>query len=43
MKEFDNDKVLVYYFNNEKDMLEEFVGFVEATDPDCICMGYGLL
>ena len=36
VKEFDGDKVLVYYFNNEKDMLEEFVGFVEATDPDCI-------
>jgi DNA polymerase, archaea type len=36
VKEFDGDKVLVYYFNNEKDLLEEFVGFVEATDPDCI-------
>ena len=36
VKEFDGDKVLVYYFNNEKNMLEEFVGFVEATDPDCI-------
>ena len=36
VKEFDGDKVLVYYFSNEKDLLEEFVSFVEATDPDCI-------
>lgn len=36
VKEFDGDKVIVYYFDNEKALLEEFVGFVEATDPDCI-------
>jgi len=36
VKDFDGDKVLVYYFSNEKDLLEEFVGFVETVDPDCI-------
>ena len=36
VKEFDGDKVLVYYFSNEKALLEEFVSFVDAMDPDCI-------
>lgn len=32
----DGVNTLVHYFSNEKEMLESFVNYVDAIDPDCI-------
>ena len=34
--DFDGNKVIVHYFSNEKSLLQSFVDYVDATDPDCI-------
>ena len=36
MRKFDGEDVLIHYFRSERQLLEEFVGFVDATDPDCL-------
>lgn len=33
---FDGDTCYVHYFNTEKELLESFVAYVDAIDPDCI-------
>ena len=33
---FDGNDCIVHYFHNEKSLLQHFVNFVDAVDPDCI-------
>lgn len=33
---FDDDDVIVHYFHTEKELLESFIEYVDAVDPDCI-------
>ena len=34
--QFDDNQVIVHYFSDEKSMLQSFVDYVDAADPDCM-------
>ena len=41
LKEYDGERAQVKYFNDEGRMLEDFVEFVDATDPD-VLLAWGM-